>query len=400
MRISGETARIGRLPLNKLLANREFRQRLTVLGKNALNRRESSFLVDLEGPGTIALSAVKAGEIAAGHKGQEAGEPTAINIHNHPAWGRTTPFDFFSDQDLLSILPGEICGLVSVPHERSVLLLLTQARSPERARGFNLFWYDRALAEMTEEFEIERTIFDCPQSTRHEAVEETWMRLAVEGLIAHGLYATAAWYQAADGDRSLPAPRLIHGDLSKLTMSLRWLEQIGKLIMQETEQEMAEMFNEKPLTATQIARQREQQARDANQKPNIYFPYASARAVTREQYDRAQTLLLALSEKTPGISYQLRFELAMELIKRGLISGQPIYVKGQMSLADFKIGKRDAALLEGMHIYTLLDVSVGLDVHYKEARQMLRDGQIVPDFEIEYDGKKEQIFLGLPKIKP
>ena len=402
MKVDLKTSSSGRLPLKKLLNEQQFRLQLSQLRGNALRRRESAFTVDFEGPEIISLSPVKAGEITSVIGEIDPERKTILGIHNHPAWGKTETFDFFSEQDLSGISTGQIKGLVSVPNNKSLLLLLAQARSPRKAMDFDPFWFKQAYQVIARDFISQRKMFgSSKESIPPERLEATWMRTAVFGLIAKGLNAAAVWYDVADDNRPTLTPHVfqLHRIFSKLTISLDWLERIDRLDEQRIEKELEGMFDDKDLTDAEQDRNEQRLAEEANKNANINFPYETAREVGLTDYARAKKLVYALREKNPDISRPLRYELAKQMIKNGTIEAMPIYVKGELSFADFALGGSALTQLEKLHVYTLYDVAVGLDVHYEKARQMLESGQIAPDFVIEYDGEKELIFLSVPGIR-
>jgi len=370
--------------LRKLIVHPKFMKDLYQLGVNARQKRESCFSVYFKGPSKLAFTPIVEGGVSFVSDKESAHFPIIVDIHNHPAWGRVEPFDFFSKHDLWGLCKGEIIGLVSSPRDLSLMLLLAQARSPQHATSFSLDWYDGCLSFMEGDF---------LNKTRKALLpEEKWMAATVKGLTENGFNAAAVVYVSFDALRTV-YPGGKYGDFRRFKVGLGILKKAEELMVRS-------MYKERTAAEQTKLECGEKEVAEHWRK---IFPYEGAKRVTPNEFFSANRLLDELGDK--GVWGVLaRFDLAKQMIEKGIVEGEPIYVSEGEAMfpagaADFMIGERDREKLKSISFFTLDDISIKLDIPYKSLLQMLEAGQIMPDFVVEDEGRKEWVFLSLPAIQ-
>jgi len=355
-------------PLQKLLNHSTFKRRLFQLGANARQKTESSFTVEIDpsSPGQHILTDVKMGITSRCSPGDWFIDSLSdiqrvVHIHNHPCYHNKnypTWNEFFSDKDIEGFCD-MVSGLVFVPNKRpALILLLAQFESYPSLADFTQIGgtaYKKFLSAM--------------KKARTSQKEIAWMQAAIAGLNEVGIRAAAKLYPFPVSPE-LPSPlrgRSV-GDFKGFDISLKQYEF-------QMEKPVAQQQNEGPKT-------------DIPPPPKEYRGFTD-QGLPPKGFESVGAWIY----ENTGIQGYFRKEFIVELIKRGMIRN-PHY--GQ--LCGFWASPEDMAGLTGKQFFTADDMAVKLDTDLETIRANIIAGVLRPDFILMAKGRKEYVFLSVPKV--
>lgn len=181
--------------VKNLISTPEFLSRVSTLGRSAVEKCESDFLVYIGGESTRITDITTnraVGYVCKDFSGQSC--PSSVHIHNHPISGNGI-FDCFSDRDLRINNPEQILGLVSVFSVFSLedkfflRLLLAQFRDQQFMTSFNYSF----LTQIYESYLIKNLSY-LRGNTNLDTHLLCSSRIIVDSLIDAGMRACAVTY--------------------------------------------------------------------------------------------------------------------------------------------------------------------------------------------------------------